>query len=187
MSTQPNTLLNPNVVINAAKASILSYLKKQNGGTYMCEDDINEVICEVNFKVYSSDHTYDPNKSKLSTWVSRIAYTTLIDFLGKRNCRGRKIYGDDMNWERSLLDAGYSDAYDVAEAIGHLKSYSSSLTNKRRTIFDLLARGFSNKEIAEICDMSQNAVNACICHMRKDLRSKFSDIDSLYSSCKYAV
>lgn len=186
MSTQPNTLFNPNVVINAARASILSFLRKQYGATYMCEDDINEVIGEVCLKVYSNNGSYDPKKAQLSTWVSRIAYTTLLDFLVKRNCRGRKVYGYDVNWTSSLFASDPSDSYDVTETIGKLDTYSSLLTDKRRKIFILLAQGFANKEIAEICGMSQNAVNACICHIRKDLRSKISEIDSLYRCCECA-
>ena len=114
--------------------------------------------------------------------MSRIAYFNLLDFLEKRNCKGRKCYGDDINWERNLLGANTSDTYDLAETIGNLMTYSTSLTDKRRRIFVLLAQGFSNKEIAEKCDMS---------HLldRHGIHFRFRTACAVYgkTECKYTA
>ena len=179
--------MNPHTVINSARVFILSYLKHNKNIVFMSEDDINEVISRVSFKVYTKKHLFDSHKSSLSTWVSTITRNTLIDFLKERNSMGLRIDEYDMNSNDCRYSMSPSHACEINETIAALKEYGSNLMGNKKKIFRLLQEEIQNKDIAHECKMSESAVNAAICRIRGDLKRKFPEISTLYSYCQYAV
>ena len=170
MSKNLTTPMDPHTVINAAKAAILSYLKGQRGAVCFCDDDINEVVQRVCLKVYTRAHTYDPKRGGISTWVGTMTATTIYDFLKERSYRGRWAEGYNLASYHGGYAKSPSEEYELNEAIGFVGEYESGLNSQKKQIFGLMKQEYRNKEIAQECGLSENAVNASIHRMRKELK-----------------
>jgi RNA polymerase sigma factor (sigma-70 family) len=182
MSTQPDTLLDPNVVINAAETALKSFIKSQRGTFYMCKDDFNEIVQRVCLKAYIREETYNPERGTIATWVNTMTRTTIYDYLNERSYKGRWAEGCDPSLYDKRRATTPSDTYEFNETIVFVDDYKSGLRDIKQKMFCLMMKEVPNKEIARECNMSENAVNAAISRMRTDMRSKIRRLDSFYGS-----
>ena len=163
------TTMDPHTIINAAKAAICSYLKTHKV-VYLCEDDFNEVVQRVCLKVYTRMHTYDPQRAGIPTWVGMMTATTISDFLKERSYRGRWAEGYNLASYHGGYAMSPSEEYELNEAIEFVGEYESGLNSQKKQIFGLMKHEYKNKEIAQECGLSENAVSTCIHRMRKELK-----------------
>lgn len=120
-------------------------------------------------------------RSKISTWLYRVAYNASIDRLRQRQPLSSMDFVDDEDsfptpaaltdwsqWPEGLL----TDAEVTAE----LDKAIASLTEKYRVVFILREiEGLSTQETAEITDLSISAVKVRLHRARLDLRERLTE------------
>lgn len=130
-------------------------------------DDANDVLQNCFIKVFRSSHTFE-GKSKLYTWLYRIATNEAITFLNKKK-----------QTQASPLDAGESplanrlradDHFDGDEAQLKLMAAIETLPEKQRLVFNL--RYFdemSYADMSELLGTSEGALKASFHHAVKKI------------------
>ncbi|MCF8247496.1 MAG: RNA polymerase sigma factor [Saprospiraceae bacterium] len=130
-------------------------------------EDANDVLQNCFIKVYRSSHTFE-GKSKLYTWLYRIATNEAITFLNKKKQR-----------MATPLDAGESplanrlradDHFDGDEAQRKLMAAIETLPDKQRQVFNL--RYFDEMNYADMSELlgtSEGALKASFHHAVKKI------------------
>lgn len=146
-------------------------------------EDADDIAQEVFIQVYES-MTHFREESQISTWVYRIAVNKSLDFLRSKKRKKRfgqltslfKSSGEDEEIieipsygtpEKELEDKERKEILDWA--------LSKLPDNQKTAIILSKYEGFSNKEIAEIMDMSLSAVEALMHRAKKNLQSHLKD------------
>ena len=118
-------------------------------------DDANDVLQNAFLKAWNNLGDYQ-NKSKISTWLYRIAINEALDFVRRQK---NKISADaDLSVANSLMADDYFDG-DEAQAL--LQEAISRLPDVQRTVFTL--RYFDDmkySEISQILGTSEGALKA---------------------------
>lgn len=134
-------------------------------------EDANDVIQNVFIKVFKSIARFE-GKSKLYTWLYRIATNEAITFLNKKK---RKASESLDNEEHNLANQLKADSYfDGEKAALKLQLALNSLPDKQRTVFNLRYYDeMSYKEISEVLDTSVGALKASYHHAVKKIEKYF--------------
>jgi len=129
--------------------------------------DAEDISQEVFIEVYQSIK-YFHGKSKLSTWIYRIAVTKSLDELKKRKRKkrlgsiGKVLHLDEMaDWISggTMPDKGMLEKESMQEVAQAL----NSLPDNQRVAFTLSKiDGYSNAEIAEIMNTTKIAVESLV-------------------------
>ena len=118
-------------------------------------DDANDVLQNAFLKAWNKLGDFQ-NKSKISTWLYRIAINEALDFVRRQK---NKISADaDLSVANSLMADDYFDG-DEAQAL--LQEAISRLPDVQRTVFTL--RYFDDmkySEISQILGTSEGALKA---------------------------
>ena len=118
-------------------------------------DDANDVLQNAFLKAWNNLGDFQ-NKSKISTWLYRIAINEALDFVRRQK---NKISADaDLSVANSLMADDYFDG-DEAQAL--LQEAISRLPDVQRTVFTL--RYFDDmkySEISQILGTSEGALKA---------------------------
>jgi len=134
-------------------------------------EDADDVIQNVFIKVYKNIHRFEA-KSKLYTWLYRIATNETLTFLKKRNkTQTDSIDNEDLNIENRLTADTYFDGDEVQK---RLKYALSTLPEKQRLVFNL--RYYDEmpyKQISEVLETSVGALKASYHHAVKKVESYF--------------
>jgi RNA polymerase sigma-70 factor (ECF subfamily) len=106
------------------------------------EELAQDLLQEVFVKIWNNAITYDPNKSRLFTWMLNIARNTAIDHLRSKQGKANKKI-------ESIEQAQVQKVSLQPEYTG-LKKIISELKEDQREIIDLAYfEGYSHSEIAE--------------------------------------
>jgi len=137
--------------------------------------DVEDICQEVFIKVYKGLPGFS-FESKLGTWIARIAYTTAINFMRKKEGKGM-VFSDEImiHWE---------DAEDDPEALIEKKDLSTQLN---RLIDELPAPyklvitlyhiyQFSYEEVEQITGMPAGTVKGNLFRARKLLKQKMETV-----------
>jgi RNA polymerase sigma-70 factor (ECF subfamily) len=109
-------------------------------------------------------------RAAISTWLYRIVTRTAIDH--RRSRRRRETYTDVV--PEGSLDG--SNAADSLVALRELEGLLHELPEEQSSALVLQAlEGFSNREIAEIMECSEGAVEQRLVRARAALREKVSE------------
>ena len=122
-----------------------------------CHDDANDVLQNVFIKVWKGIDDFQ-NRSKLSTWLYRIAVNEALDFLRRQ----RNVASLDTVDNMSVADQLESDQYfdgDRAQAL--LQEAIASLPDVQRVVFNLRYYDeLKYTEISQMLDTSEGALKA---------------------------
>jgi len=150
--------------IDALKA----YLKSSVKGL---DDFFIDDICSKSFeKAFRQIRSYDPSKSRFSTWLKVIAHNTALDTLEQEARSQRGYIHIDADDRQSLIAEGISDDLDSPldsiirnEDEETTQKYIEGLPDLYREVAHLrLVEGMQYKEIAEELDMELNTVRTRI-------------------------
>jgi RNA polymerase sigma-70 factor (ECF subfamily) len=143
--------------------------------------DAEDISQEVFLEVYQSIHTFS-GKSRLSTWIYRIAVAKSLDELKKRKRKkrissvGKMLQIDQVSeWISggTMPDKKIQDEEQLEEISRAL----SSLPDHQRVAFTLSKiDGYSNDEIAEIMKTTKVAVESLISRARKKVINRLTRI-----------
>ena len=139
-------------------------------------DDANDVIQNSFIKVYRSIHTFE-GKSKLYTWLYRIATNEAITFLNQKK---RKATTSIDQGESPIVHSLPADAsVDGARLEIQLQKALDQLPEKQRIVFDL--RYFDEmgyEEMSKVLDTSVGALKASYHHAVKKIEHYFREVET---------
>ena len=170
------------------KPKVFNYLYLKLRNIHNAEDVTTDVFIKVNRLL----PTYDIKISGLSTWIGKISYSALVDFVRKN-----KIYrnnymavsdfknidfknGDDKIFE--FVNPEKTDIVENQELKDRLVMAFHKLKPNYRKIATLyFISDYKYKEISELLDMKLGTVKAMISRCREMLKTELND---LYSTAK---
>ena len=179
--------MNENLILSSARKAILHRLSTL--GRHFCSDDIDEMVSMTVERFYSRG-AYDPSKSAVQTYVSRIASHVVYDFIvaydkakerfyrldtyeydgpeASEGIASRDIRFADDRWaDANLLDQEEEDALQQAKA---------KLSPRFRECYDLLAEGRSHAEIAGLLGTNPDNVALIAHRMRNQLKTLLNEV-----------
>lgn len=123
----------------------------------LCHDDADDVLQNVFMKVWNNIDDFQ-NRSKLSTWLYRIAVNESLDFLRHK----RELPSIDTEANGGIANQLLADDFfdgDRAQAL--LQEAVASLPDVQRTVFNLRYYDeMKYSEISQILDTSEGALKA---------------------------
>ena len=169
--------MNGNLILDSARKATLARLAAL--GRRFCQDDINEMVGMTVERFYTRG-SYDPSRSSVRTYVSRIASSVVYDFVTASDReRGRRRSLDPFTGPETSGFAAPQPADDletdsrilldererlVDEAVHRLDS-------RQQAFFGLLREGRSYHEIAVLMDTSTGNVAVVACRMKKRIQA----------------
>ncbi len=134
-------------------------------------EDANDVIQDCFIKVYRNIDKFE-RKSKLYTWLYRIATNEAITFLKKKQRRSADSIDED---EGGLANRLRADTYfDGEETQVRLLRALDELPEKQRLVFNMrYFEEMSYKDIAEVLNTSVGALKASYHHAVKKIEAFF--------------
>jgi RNA polymerase sigma-70 factor (ECF subfamily) len=149
-----------------------------------------DIAQETFLRLWTAARKWDPAKAKLTTWLHRITHNLCIDLLRKQK---RVSLEPDFDSEVSSEEARngqFSNALrESAEAQGdspdreareaELRALGRALNTlpeaQRSALLLCHYQGFSNKEAADIMDISVQALESLIARAKRGLRTQLED------------
>ena len=123
----------------------------------LCHDDANDVLQNVFIKVWKGIDDFQ-NRSKLSTWLYRIAVNEALDFLRRQRNVASLDTVDNMSVAVQLEADRYFDG-DRAQTL--LQEAIASLPDVQRVVFNLRYYDeLKYTEISQMLDTSEGALKA---------------------------
>ena len=110
----------------------------------LSHDDANDVLQNVFVKAWVNLSDFQ-GRSKLSTWLYRIAINEALDFLRRQKTQGSITSGDDQEVAQRLLADDY---FDGVEAQALLQEAIARLPDVQRTVF--LLRYYEEMKYSEM-------------------------------------
>lgn len=137
-------------------------------------EDANDVLQNCFIKVFRSIHKFE-RKSKLYTWLYRIATNEAITFLNKRKRKSTNSLDDeDSAFANSLRADRYFDGDEIQV---QLQLALSKLPEKQRIVFNLrYFEELSYKEISDILETSVGGLKASYHHAVKKIEKHFKEV-----------
>ena len=137
------------------------------------QKDTEDITQEVFLRLWTNAQKWKPEKSKLTTWLHRIAHNLCIDYLRKH---GRMQIQDSFDDE--AINSPQKNEKSIDEKNSEMKLLNeaiSSLPENQRSALSLCHyQGFSNKEAAAIMSISVKALESAIARARRSLREKLT-------------
>ncbi|MCY3818619.1 MAG: RNA polymerase sigma factor [Gammaproteobacteria bacterium] len=133
--------------------------------------DAEDIAQETFLRVWHRARTFRPGRVRFSTWLHRIAHNLCVDAFRKR----RTIV--DMELEAMADDAPGVDEESIAEQRRKaVHDGIAALPERQRSALVLCQiQGRSNREAAQILDISVDALESLIARARRALKARLSD------------
>jgi RNA polymerase sigma factor (sigma-70 family) len=132
--------------------------------------DLTSIVFEKALTKFSS---FNPQKASFSTWLFTITRNTVID-----HYRVRK--NDEYLWEpetpayNSVQYPSPDDEAIKTENTRKLRTFLSRLNKREQEVIILkYSNGMSNREIAEVLNLTETNVGSILCRTIRKLRSSF--------------
>lgn len=144
----------------------------RKGGRFMSKEVLQDLTQDIELKVFLAWSHYDPSKSKLETWVSRIATNCIRDAFRREKRRAemfipleyQKRCGDD--YIESVIEPAVSgnEAYrdiESREALDYIQKAIDSLPENQGYILSLsVDEDLKPKQIATVIGCTPQAVSS---------------------------
>ena len=138
-----------------------------------CRESSEDVLQETFIKISRSISSYDPDKSRLFTWMAKLAKNTAIDQLRSRGHRDRNKC-DDLNEIVEKVDHRHNASYNP-DTIG-IKQLTHVLTPAQKQILDLVYfQGYTHTEAAEELGIPVGTIKTRIRNAILTLRQYFNN------------
>lgn len=129
---------------------------------FSCADDVKDARQEVILQLWKSVDNFN-HKSKLSTWIYRVALHTVLNLTKKNRSDNNK---KEQLAQHNQIWASYAFDDDVA----YLKHLIGCLKEVDRAVILLYLEGYNNKEISEVLNLTMTNVSSRLCRIKQQLR-----------------
>ena len=134
------------------------------------EESSNDALQEVFVKIWNNFESYDPNRSRLYTWMMNIARNHSIDKLRSKAVKGDKELKGDKEFARNINTA----SSQFVDGIG-IQKLVDDLEKEQKDIIELLYfKGFTQSEAAEELSIPLGTVKSRVRLAMNKLRKHFT-------------
>lgn len=163
------------VLVDRYKDKILNFIRRMSG---LSEDDAQDVLQDIFFKVYLNLNSFD-NDLKFSSWLYSIARNQIISNYRKIKARpeGNSIKIEETLIERLVFDFNIEKELDVKILNQQIFSVLDKLKDKWKEI--LILRFFEEKDYNEISDIIKKPVGTVASMLnkaKKEFKEKYQEI-----------
>lgn len=141
------------------------------------KEEAEEVFQDVFLKVHSKLENFN-TKSTLKTWIYRISINTSIDYLRAKKRKKRFAFLQSLSNTNIEINASFNHPgvlLEDKESLQILFGHINTLPKKQKTALMLKSiEGLSQKEIAEILETTEKAVESLLSRARKNLKEKIN-------------
>ncbi len=133
--------------------------------------DTEDITQEVFLKMWINAARWNPEKSKLTTWLHRIAHNLCVDHLRKHgNTQIRDDIGETPGdgWPEEV-QADDVEQLQLSAALD--RAIATLPENQRSALMLCHYAGFSNRDAADIMNISVKALESNISRARRNLRN----------------
>ncbi len=158
---------------NVAEIFTHYYYKLYKYTLYRVGDhDITEdLVSEVFEKVVAKYSTYNPRKAKISTWLYAITNNTIINYYKKNNVC------DPINPEYKEFGQSAEESVIENESREYLLKALMHLDERSRNVIALkFGAGITNREIAQMLDLTETNVGTIIYRSLRYLREELINL-----------
>lgn len=140
----------------------------------LTHEDANDVLQNTFLKAWNNLDDFR-NKSKISTWIYRIAVNEALDFLRKKS-NNRAVSADDDPSVANMLMA--DDYFDGDEIQAQLQEAIAQLPEVQRVVFNLrYYEEMKYAEMSQLLNTSEGALKASYHLAVKKITAYFQDRD----------
>ena len=187
----------PAEAVHKAAAKFVE-IYSRTGGKGLRKEVLEDLRQDIELKAFLAWDRYDPSRSKLETWVSRIATNAAHDAFRSEERRAERfvslqshnrngdeyidlaIKPDRLNGRPiyTSLVSGYETDRDVEsrEAVDRIRDVLDSLPEKQGYILSLcLEEGLTPKKIATVIGCTSQAVSSHLFRARKNVDKKLGE------------
>ena len=151
-------------VVKRHLKSISHYAFRMLGNT----KDTEDITQETFLRLWTHADTWRGEKASVSTWLHRIAHNLCIDYLRKDKSAITSEYLDEHEGHDSPAEQP-----DKEERLLSLREALSQLPERQRSAIVLNHyHGFSNREIAQIMEVSVDALESILARARRGLKAE---------------
>lgn len=135
-------------------------------------EDADDVVQETFLRVWRGAHSWQPGRVQLTTWLHRIARNLCIDVIRRRR---PTTEFDETHAEAGDLAANLEQVTMAAELGDRVAAALASLQERQKTALLLCHyQGLSNRQAAEILDVSVEALESLLARGRRRMRDLLS-------------
>ena len=136
--------------------------------------DTQDITQEVFLRLWTNAQKWNSDKSKLTTWLHRIAHNLCIDYLRKHGKMQTQDSFDDEVGDSPSNNEESTDEKNEKTVL--VRTALSALPEKQRSALSLCHyQGFSNKEAAAIMNISVKALESAITRAKRNLRETLAE------------
>ncbi len=157
-------------VVNNHVRPVNRYIVRMLGS----HSDSEDIAQETFLRLWTQAHTWQPDKAGLSTWLHRIAHNLCIDYLRR---------------DKSAVTSEYLDEYAARESPEKSLAQDSNLQALEQALRQLPERqrsalilthyqGLANREVAQIMDISVDALESVLARTRRSLKAQLQGIET---------
>jgi len=157
-----------NVFLSRHLSAVVQFSKRYLSGLADAEDIAQETF----FRVWQKGNSWQSQGHSPRSWLYRIAYNLCIDEI-RRKPASEQV-NNDVAEKKTILDSG-----DLEKTIEHESNINwisrslKKLPERQRTALSLCAlQGLSNKEAANVMDISIEALESLLSRGRRQLRAQ---------------
>lgn len=141
------------------------------------QKDTEDITQETFLKLWINAEKWQPGKAKLSTWLHRITHNLCIDYLRKHGNTQTQDHVEEEQENQSDWQDRHEASEDRNQQEQLLRNAISNLPENQRNALVLRHySGFSNKEAADIMDVSVKALESAIARAKRTLRKQLSGV-----------
>jgi len=133
--------------------------------------DTEDIVQETLLRLWTHADSWKPGKAGVSTWLHRIAHNLCIDYLRKDKSSVHTELSDE-------LDSGDrpEQAPEREQRLETLREALNTLPERQRSAIILSHyQGLSNREIAEVMDISVDALESILARARRGLKAQLNE------------
>jgi RNA polymerase sigma-70 factor (ECF subfamily) len=136
------------------------------------ENVVQDLTSAVFEKALTKFSSFNPQKASFSTWIFTIAHNTVIDHY--RVYKKNEYIEQDSVVNNSVQYPSPDDEAIKTENTLKLRSFLSRLNKREQEVIILkYSNGMSNREIAEVMNLTETNVGSILCRTIRKLRNSF--------------
>ena len=137
-----------------------------------------DIAQETFLRLWTHADRWQPERAGISTWLHRIAHNLCIDALR----RDRSGMTDELSDDAEDVRISPDQEIDDAVRQQRLQQALSALPERQRSALILTHyQGLSNQAVAQIMDLSVDALESLLARTRRTLRTALADLQPTHS------
>jgi RNA polymerase sigma-70 factor (ECF subfamily) len=142
------------------------------------QSEAEDVAQETFLRLWTQAERWQPDRASISTWLHRIAHNLCIDAMR----RDRSGVCNELNDEIEDLQPAAEQSLETTQRQQRLQQALLTLAERQRSALILTHyQGLSNQAVAQIMDLSVDALESLLARTRRSLKVSLADLQPINS------